>query len=737
MRRILFIALVLLSAVDTARAAVQVKLPGCDAINAWAFGVIATDTYNIAPRLTLPKAFQDQTLLPVFGVPVVAWAPEDVQAVAAALVKCYQEAGAAKNTAAVTALANANRAVGAVPGTNAALKKAKADADATKQQIDAMPDSSDLGNAIEVLLHANPAAPDGNAYRGIAQPITAVFWRLANVALTLADTDRAPLYQALGDRDSKIQAGLTGDAQKAIAAATPDDAGIIAVMQARQNIATISDADTRARLFKSADDKTQQTRDALRQAKPAVWVAPSCLELYRWSSAPNAGTPVGLAGRNVATAFLDPQIVPVFGIPVGAWSDDNLAQFKTLRGLCAAASQPQMATGPTAAPDAAELVQTASRGHWIDGADQAIADARTTMVTYSKAQQTMTDDLAKIDALPNNIQSFLPLAQMATDPVQNLLSQDDRVRFTNAINTKRATIGREATAAAVKGLDDVKVASLADFPKLFGYVGQAMPTIPDQQGQQTFGVAANKAFSDVAARLLPEFQTKLAALPATFDGANQAKGEVAKLTGIPDATGSRLPAMKPYYDAAAARSVAIIKGVRDQSCADLLSHVGVGSDASQPVWDGENGMSLGDFICGLATQGFQIRSYSGSGMFSSTSTLKVAEIKEADETISMHKIDVKPGASMLVGFKILDQNGQQVSMLFAGPNANPKGDSDVTLGVDGWVFFSKNATAMDPRAPEACRPMLALPSPDKLAVDQKLFWLNCETGPEILRHPPS
>jgi hypothetical protein len=396
-----------------------------------------------------------------------------------------------------------------------------------------------------------------------------------------------------------------------------------------------------------------------------------------------------------------------------------------------------MATGPTAAPDAAELVQTASRGHWIDGADQAIADARTTLVTYAKAQQTMTDDFAKIDALPNNIQSFLPLAQMATDPVQNLLSQDDRVRFTNAINTKRATIGREATAAAVKGLDDVKVASIADFPKLFGYVGQTMQTIPDQQGQQTFGAAANKTFGDVAARLLPEFQSKLAALPATFDGANQAKGEVAKLTGIPDATGTRLPAMKPYYDAATARSAAIIKGVHDQNCSDLLSKVGVGSDASQPVWDGDKGMSLGDFICGLASQGFQIRSYSGSGMFSGTSTLKIAEIKEADETISMHKIDVKPGTSMLVGFKILDANGQQVSMLFAGPNANPKGQSDVTLGVDGWEFFSQAATKFDPRAPEACRAMLALPSPDKLAPDQKLFWLNCETGPEILRHPPS
>lgn len=736
MRWILTIAAALLLPIGSANAAVQVKLPACDAINAWSARVNATDTYNVAPKLALPKAFQDSDLVPVFGVPVLAWAQEDVQAVSAGLVKCYQEAGARKDTAAVTALANANRALlGLVPATNAALKKAKTDTDAAKQQIDALPDSAELGSAIEILRHANPAAPDPNAYRGIPQPITAAIWRVAVAAVYLADTERAPLYQALGDRDSKIQAALSGDADKAIAAATPDAAGIIAAMQVRQKVDAIGDPDARARLAKSANDKAQQIRDTLRQTKPAVFVPPSCLDLYRWSSAPNAGTPVGLAGRSVASAFLDAQAVPVFGVPVSDWSDDDLARFKTLRGLCAAASQPQMAAGPNAAPDAVELVQTASRGHWIDGADQPIADARTTMAAYHKAQQTMADDLAKIDALPNVIQSFLPLAQMATDPVQNLLSQDDRVKFTNAINAKRATIGTQATAAAVKGLDDVKVAALADFPKLFGYVGQTMQTIPDQQGQQAFTAAANKNLSEATTRLMPEFQSKLASLPATFDGANQANAAVAKLTGIPDASGSRLPAFKPYYDAAHARSAAIIKGVHDQNCSDLLSHVGVGSDASQPVWDGDKGMPLGDFICGLATQGFAIRSYSGSGMFSGTSTLKVAEIKDADETISMHKVDVKPGTSMLVGFKILDANGQQVSMLFAGPNVGGKGDA--TLGVDGWEVFSQAATKMDPRAPEACRSLLAMPSPDKLGPDQKLFWLQCQTGPEILRHPPS
>ena len=732
MRGLLFVAAAALALPSgIAFAAPQVKPADCGTINAWAATVNATDTYPVAPHFNFPKAFQDATLAPVFGVPVLDWTQEDVQAASGALVKCYQEAGAKHDTAAVTALANANRVLGSIGQPNAFMARAKNDAATAKTQIDALPDSADLSNALAILIHANPGAPDPNAYRAVPHPVIDPVWRLAQVVVNLADVERAPLYQVLSGRSDKIQASLSADAEKAIAAATPDAAGILAAMQAGQKAAVLRDADARAKLMKSADDKAQQARDALRQAKPAVWVPPSCLDLYKWASVPNGGQMTNLANRNVWNAFLDANEVPTFGISVADWSDDNIAQFKILRSLCQSASQPQ----PGAPPD--DLVQTANKGRWIEGMnDQQVADARTTLVAYQKAQDAMKANFAKIAALPDVIQSLLPLAQIATDPVQNQLSQDDRTRYTNAINTKRAEISQKSTENAINGLNDVKIASLGDFPKLFAYIGQAGQTIPDQQGQQAFGAAVNKTFNDATARLLPDFQKQLAALPETFDGANQAKASVAKVTGIPDANGTHMPALKGYYDAAHARSDAIVTSVRDQDCKDLLSNVSVGGDASQMVWDGEKGMTLGDFICGLATQGYQIRSYAGAGMFSGTSTLKVAEIKQADETISMHKIDVKPGTSMLVGFKILDQNGQQVSMLFAGPSTgDPK--SDATLGVDGWVFFSKNATGMDPRAPEACKPMLTLPSPDKLPPDQRLFWLNCETGPEILRHPPS
>ena len=662
---------------------------------------------------------------------MLSWSADDVQAASQSLVKCYQDAGKARDQTAAAALANANRALtGLVPRTNAALLQAKAGAEGLKKQIDALPDSAELGRAIDALVKANPAAPDINAYRGLPREIGDPIWRLANTVLTLADTDREPLYQSLADRSKAIQASIGGDAEKAIAAAPEDAGGVIAVMEVRQRVAAMSDPDAKAKLAKEADDRAQKIRDALRQAKPPVFVPPTCLDVYKWSGAPGAVTGVPLGGRGVFGAFLDDRAVPVFGIPVADWSDQDVARLKSLRTLCQAASQPSVAAA--GGPEAAELVQTASRGRWIEGADPQIADARTVMTTYRKAKQELASALDKAQALPDTMAAMLPLAQIAVDPAQQAVTQEDRVAFTNAINEKRAKIGAQATDAAMKGLADIKIASLADLPKLFAYVGQTTPTIPDPRGQQAFGAAASRSLEEAAGRLLPEFQSKLASLPANFDGAAQADEALAKAIGIPDTSTSRLPAFKPFFDAAKARSVAITKSVHDQACSDLQSSLSVGGDATQLVWDGDKGMPLGDFICGLATHGVAVSSYSGAGMFSSTSTLKMAPLKEEIQTVSMHKAEVKAGTSMLVGFKVVDSNGQQVSMLGAG--GGPKGDAngDAALSVMGWEFYAGQAKGRNPNEDEECKPLVAQP-PDKLPPGQNLFWLDCQELPSVVR----
>jgi hypothetical protein len=725
---LLVVAAVLLPA-GAALGAAQIKAPACDALTAWAGKVNMQDTFAVAPQLTLPKAFQDSELVPVFGAAALTWTQEDQQTANQALVACYQEAGKRRDQAAAGALANANRALqGLLPRVNAAIQKSRTDSETFKKQIDGLPDTPELGRALETLIKGNPAAPDGNQFRALPREVAEPSWRLAQSVLTLPNGERETLYKALGERGNSIQAGLINKAESAIAAAPDDAGGVLALMEARQRVAALTDPAARARLAKSADEKAQKARETLRQAKPATWVPPACLDLYRWSGAPGGTAGVALAGRTVTSAFVDERAVPVFGVSVADWSDQDLARFKTLRGLCQAAAQPA-ATPADADPERNELIQVANRGRWIEGADQPVNDARTTLAAYRKAQQDLAGVLAKVQALPDTAASLPALSQLANDPVQAAVSQEDRVKFVNAINEKHAAIGAHATDAALKGLADVKVAALGDFPKLVAYAGQAAATIPDPRGQQAFGAAVNRSLGEAAGRLLPEFQAKLAALPATPDGAAQAEAAVAKLTGLPDV--SRVPAFRPYHEAAEARVSAIFKTLRDQACADLLSSLSVGGDAKQEVWDGDNGMSLGDFICGLAEHGVTVNSYAGAGMFSSTSTLKVTPLREAIETVSMRKAEVKAGKSMLVGFQIKDANGQSRGLAEYLGKSSPDG----TLSIQEWEMFATAAKGYNPLEDEACKRLLASP-PDKAGPGDKLFVLHCRTLPGLQARAP-
>jgi hypothetical protein len=267
-----------------------IKLPSCEPIDFWAAQVNLMDTFNVAPKLTLPKAFQDAYLVPLFGVPAAAWTTYDVQAASQVLMACYQEAGKRRNQIDASALTNANRAlVGLLPRTNDALRKARSDADTIRKDLDALPPSAELGRGIDSLVKANPAAPDLNIIRGLPRPVADPIWRLAQVELTLSDADRDSLWTALGERRRAMETSLAEDAAKRIVAASSDAAGVMALMDIHRRVEAMSDTDARAKLIHDADDKAATIRDTLRQAKLPSWTPPSCLELYRWPSRRRGG----------------------------------------------------------------------------------------------------------------------------------------------------------------------------------------------------------------------------------------------------------------------------------------------------------------------------------------------------------------------------------------------------------------------------------------------------------------
>ena len=116
------------------------------------------------------------------------------------------------------------------------------------------------------------------------------------------------------------------------------------------------------------------------------------------------------------------------------------------------------------------------------------------------------------------------------DPAQTLVTPDERMRFINAINEKRAAIGAHAADAAIKGLADVKLASLGDLKNLFAYAAQT------------------RTMQDATTRLMPEFKAKLDAAPASLADVAEANTTLLQLAQVSNQVAAA-PAYQTYYKA--------------------------------------------------------------------------------------------------------------------------------------------------------------------------------------------
>jgi hypothetical protein len=353
------------------------------------------------------------------------------------------------------------------------------------------------------------------------------------------------------------------------------------------------------------------------------------------------------------------------------------------------------------------------------------------MVAYHKAQVAMTADIAKIQALPDVMNSMVQMAQIVNDPALAALTQDDRNKVITVINTKRAAIAAQATDAAIKGLAGVKLASLGDLKNLFAYAAQTMPTIPDPRGQQAFRDAFNQTIQEATNRLLPDFKAKLASTPATLSGVADANMTLLQLeTASPQVANT--PAYQTYFKAMQESRDAQAASARQHACADFASSVGVSSsDSGQPLWDGHSGTTLGEFLCEIDEHG-TVNSYSGPGMLSSTSTLKVTPFKSQMFTVSLHKVEVQAGKTMLVGYDIKDaaQASGQAPAGTGNYSATPNGP----VTVEGWEIFVPNVIGLNGSEPEECMKTIDSPNPDSLAPAAKVFWLHCWTLDEVRVH---
>lgn len=692
----------------SAQAAPQVTIPPCDRLTAWAATLDPADTDTIAPALPLPKALSDDQLVPVFGTPTLAWTGEDIKAASSALTVCYREAKKAGDKPAMDALGVANAVVAKTLGRSlVAVAKARQAVESQRPAIDGLADTAELDRALGVLMGADPAAPDLRPAAGLPREILGPLGYIAKVLPYLPDADREQLFAALADRRTAIQAATSQTLEAETAAAPVTADGIVALLQLRQRIAAMAPSDALAVIDGKAAARAAEIRAALRQAPPAGWVPPDCTDLYRWSGGAEAQQSVVLGNQSISSAFLDDRVVPVFGISVGNWTDEDVSRFQALRAACQATwrAMPGSNTVPDVPADAPELLELAAQGAWIDGADQQIAQARTVIQAYKAALGALAAVEAQIAALPDITESLVPLSQLAGDPAQQAVDEARRQRFQAAVAAKRDAINGQAMTAAMDGLKKIQVASLGDLSRLVIYWNTTAATIPDPEDQQRFHQAVEQALFGATDRLLPEFRAKLDEMPATLAGFGQVRTAVADLAGVADS--EEAPAFQAMHAAIDERSQTIIGTMRQENCAALLDELQIDGDAAeQLVWDGDRGTKLGIFVCGLTESGSPVHEYDGGGVFSGEQTLKATLALGGLQTLWLHQAEVAQGKNMLVGFKAADANQER------------------PISVQEWAMFTAMATGGRIVTPELCDQTMRKPA-DPLTIEDKMIGVDC------------
>lgn len=646
-------------------AAGNLTIPDCDTLQAWV-AADSDDHLRLAPDLSISPALAEEQLVPVFGLKITEWDPEDIKAARAAAHECYQQARRGDNKQAAPAFRAARTLIARGVGrTSQRVTRAREMVAERRAAVDALPDSPDLAAGISMLVDAQSYADtDRRAFNSLPQEVGGALENLYNALRHYPDDEREALYTGLAERAAGIRAGLLDDAAAAIAAAPDSAAGLLAVrhtaFEVKQRTAG-SPTGEAAEVLDAATERAAAIEATLAQRDDA-WRPPSCAALYRWGGAPGAGDFRELGEYAHKAAFGDDRLTPVFGLPLADWSDDHLALYGQLAELCEARWRALLPEGHRLrrpGPDAPELVRLASAGSWVSRqatVTRDLPEAREALRGYAKVREKLDALRAELATLPTDQRGLDRLEAIAREPVLRRLGHAEGRAFREDLRKTRGRVTAGMGQAIIAGLADIEVKQPADLRTLWRYREQAGLHRLDPSTRALVEARLDKAVRDGLAAARPAYDAALAALPASKSGVEKALTAASELTGIPEST----PALAPYLDAGRERARGILAELEQQRCRKVWARLGVDDDeAAQALWTGNEKATVGTFLCALERAGHTVNAYDGAGMFSDTHTLKFTSRDRVLQSLSLHEAEVTAGEEMLIGYEVEDANRHQ------------------------------------------------------------------------------
>jgi hypothetical protein len=662
------------------------SVPDCDALRDWSSAAGPRDTaYALTPRIGLPAHFAADSSAAVFGLAAADWSAQQVDAVQAGLAECQRGAQKAKDRDLAATFKAAAASLRSLEKGQKAVDKARAAVQAHLAELGAVQASAELARAATSLAAADPARPQ--AIRGLAPELDRPLGGLLRALPDLPAADHLALVDELeriADRGwDAVAAALDAE----IAAAGDGVDGLLAVQAARLRALEDAAEPRIAQRVAQAGQLIEQRRQAL-HGVAGQWIPPGCEAMYAWSGAPDARERLLLGTQSTYRLFDQAASAPVFGKPLVDWTDDDLAAFASLRGLCAREWRMQLEALPSrrldqVGDDAPELLRAARSGSWIDQADTLLAQGRERLQAHRAAVAALAEAVETAAALPLEPASLQRLTELAGLPAQQAMDADSRRAYQEAIRARRDELARALVAQVIRGADALPVKELADLPQLWAYGAEAAGRLADRDVRTRLQPAWELAVTRHLDRLQPEFERRLVAMPVSLQGMNQAWEAVETLTGARGAHAQK--AFTAYSFAAGERVRAIHDALEARYCAAERERLGLdGGDGRQRLWDGAQGMALGEVACAMAAAGNAISEYDGPGLFSKGQRFKTDVSGYGYHTLELHQAEVAPGSEMLLGHRLVDANGERA------------------LSVQDWLGYLAQATRVPYRGDPRC-----------------------------------
>ncbi|MCP5156529.1 MAG: hypothetical protein H6983_20305 [Ectothiorhodospiraceae bacterium] len=693
----------------TARAAITV--PDCTGLRAWATTVDSRDkSYAITPRLALPAALAPEPVTAAFGAAAPSWTGEDADAVRAALTACQKEAQKAKDRDGAGALRNGVAGIGALAKALDAIAKARAAVTEQMTAFAALPDSADLATAAGVVAAMDTQRPDPRALRGLDATVVAPLTVVAKNLSLLPDEEWQTIASTLRDRAASAQHQVADTLAAEVDAAPSGVDGVLALMALRARALALGDAEPYRAVGARAEARADELRQRLRAESAGAWVPPDCVALYAWAGAPDARTPVALGRQRSERLYEAAPSTPVFGVAVADWSDAELEQFARLRTLCQGEWRAALAASAhrrlESVPDDAEPLLVAARsGAWIDGAERMVTSARDAMRSYHAASQAVAAAQDGIAALPDSLDTLPRLSEIAALPALAEVNPEQRTALQTRVAAKRKHILDAAVDTALTDARALPVSTLAELPTLWEYGSRQARTLPDRDALARFQAGWELAVTAHLDRLEPEFRRRLDAIPVSLAGLAEAAEAVSAASGLRDARTAR--PFAAWTIGADGRARAIATELRAQLCTAEIERVGIDrDDAAILVWDGRDGIPLGDLACAMAARGNPMHAFDGGGLLSGDPSFKAEVGGLGYHTVHLHEGEVAPGRKMLVGERLVDANREQ------------------PIGVPEWVAYVRGATPEMLFVTNACASVTGRPE-SELATNERLLALDC------------